>query len=104
MSMRWSDLEAGRIPLLARLGFDDRHAHRELAAQVGAFAKDRDRTGVHFDDAFDERQADAQPCIAELDWPVDLREHLEDLLLHRLRNSQAAVFDTDDGFVSFASS
>ena len=58
-------------------------------------AADRHRAAVQLDQAFDQRQADAQPALRTIERGIDLGEHLEDIGELAGGDADAGILDPD---------
>ena len=81
---------------------DRRKAHHELAAEAQPIAVRGDRAAVHFDDALDERQPDAEAAARSAAGAIGLAEHVEHARQHLRMNADAGVADAHDGVAALA--
>ena len=85
------------------MGDVNRKPDGENAAFAGARAIRLDRAAMQGEKLLDQRQADAEPASRPIEMMVDLREELEDLVLHVHGNADPGVGHGDDHLIALAS-
>ena len=72
-------------------------AYDELASTAVSLTPRLDGAAVHFHQPLHDGESDPQPAVRPFERPVDLREHLENVLQHGFRDANAVVLDRNGG-------